>query len=458
MSRTVLGPRQATVLALLCLSCGRREHTDSRQPTAASTRSESKPGASVANAAPAAAPAVTRGPLNVIMLSIDCLRADMPWTGYPRPIAPNLTALAAESVTYPRAYSVSSYTAQSVATMLSGRYASTLYRTGVFFTSYPKDNLFFPEVMKEKGIRSTGWFGHMYFGRGKGIDQGFDAWELTPGITFDPQTDNHVTSDKMFELGKKLLSKPENLSKPFFAWAHFGDPHDQYLSHAEAPAFGGKARDRYDSEVWYTDLYIGKFLDWAKQQPWWANTAVIITGDHGEAFGEHGHYRHAFELWENLVRVPLIVYLPGGKARRIEQRRSHIDLAPTIVDLLGQPALPSFLGKSLVSELTGQQPPQEHEPIVLELAEDSHNPARRAIISGKFKFLARGRRGPYTLYDIDADPKEETDLSKSDPAHFTELRALFDRTFAAIPSVEPYGGMKLESGRLAEGPSGPPKK
>ncbi|HMA91350.1 MAG TPA: sulfatase, partial [Polyangiaceae bacterium] len=250
------------------------------------------------------------GPLNVMMLSIDCLRADMPWNGYPRPIAPNLTKLAEQSTVYTNAYSASSYTAQSVSAILSGRFASTLYRSGVFFTAFPKANLFFPEVLTEKGIRSLGWFSHLYFGRGKGLEQGFDVWELVPGITFDAQTDNHVTSPKMLELGVKVLGNPANTGQQFFAWAHFGDPHDVYIKHEEAPDFGKKTRDKYDSEVWFTDLHIGKLLDWAKQQPWWARTAVIITGDHGEAFGEHGQYRHAFEIWENLVRVPLMIYVP----------------------------------------------------------------------------------------------------------------------------------------------------
>ncbi|HLV66287.1 MAG TPA: sulfatase-like hydrolase/transferase, partial [Polyangiaceae bacterium] len=100
--------------------------------------------------APPPAPPPPRGPtepLNVLLITIDSLRADMPWTGYPRPIAPNLTELAKEAVVYPRAYSASSYTAKSVATLLTGRFASTLYRDGYFFAKYSAANLFFPEIL-----------------------------------------------------------------------------------------------------------------------------------------------------------------------------------------------------------------------------------------------------------------------------------------------------------------------
>ena len=199
--------------------------------------------------------------------------------------------------------------------MLSGRLASTLYRDGRFFARYAPSNRFLPEILAEHGVRSLAWHGHMYFGRKSGFEQGFAEWRLVPGIRFDPETDNDVTSDKMTALGQELLGKKENTGGRFFAWAHYMDPHDQYVKHAEAPDFGKKARDRYDAEIWFTDFWLGKLLDWAKTQPWWNDTAIIVTADHGEAFGEHDMYKHAFELWEVLVRVPMFVRVPGGKPR-----------------------------------------------------------------------------------------------------------------------------------------------
>jgi arylsulfatase A-like enzyme len=458
MLRFAIQFRSVVGLMVLAGSCG-CNRTRSDEPSSGATAAVAASVPAVVSAAPrspAPQPEASK-PLNVLVLSVDCLRADMPWSGYDRPIAPNLTQLAQQSTVYTNAYSVSSYTAQSVAAMLSGRLASTLYRSGVFFTSYTKANLFFPEVLGPKQVRTMGWFGHMYFGRGKGLEQGFDVWELVPGITFDAQTDNHVTSPKMLELGLKILGNPENTGQQFFAWAHFGDPHDVYIKHAEAPDFGNKTRDKYDSEVWFTDFHIGKLLDWAKQQPFWANTAVIITGDHGEAFGEHGQYRHAFEIWENLVRVPLIVYVPGAKPQRIEQRRSHLDLAPTIMDLLGQPPLAQFVGRSFLPEVLGKAAPETREPIVLELTEDSNNPQRRAIISGDYKLLVRGRGAAYFLYDLKNDPGESKNIASEQPEALAKMKSLYEKTFSAIPSIDPYGGNKLESGRLANGPMGPPK-
>lgn len=411
-----------------------------------------------ASAAPVASATPTPRPTkaNVLILTIDSLRADMPWNGYPRPIAPHLTKLADESVVYTNAYSVSSYTAKSVATLLSGRYPSTLYRDGYFFAKYPQANLMIPEVMSERGIGTIGWHGHLYFGRGKGLEQGFAEWELVPGITFDAQTDKHVTSEKMTKLGIELLGKPSNTGRQFFAWAHYMDPHDEYVKHKESPDFGKLNRDRYDSEVWHTDYWVNELLTWARQQPWWANTVLVISADHGEAFGEHGMYKHAFELWEVLTRVPLIFHGPGMKPRRIDERRSHIDVAPTVLELMGVPAPEGFQGRSLADELYGA-PPDVREPILLELAEDSHNPPRRAVIVGDYKLIDFGR-GRFELYDIKSDPGELKNLAAEKKEELARMKKVLEDKYATLPTIAPYGGNKLKEGGTARGPVGPAKK
>ncbi len=121
----------------------------------------------------------------------------------------------------------------------------------------------------------------------------------------------------------------------FFAWFHFLDPHDRYLPHEGIGPYGKTGRDAYDGEVTYTDQYIGKLLDFVAKQEWGARTAFIVTGDHGEAFGEHHQFVHGFELWQNLVRVPLLFVVPGATPRHIDNPTSAIDLAPTILDLYG---------------------------------------------------------------------------------------------------------------------------
>jgi choline-sulfatase len=450
-------------LVLLTVACAKGEGgsttessgSPSVKGTSPAGATSALPASSAAMPAPGA-PLAPRPaePLNVILLTIDSLRTDVPWLGYGREIAPNLTALARESVVYGRAYSASSTTAKSVATMLSGRFPSTLYRDRRFFTRYAASNRFLAEILGERKVRTVAWHGHLYFGRGSGFEQGFDEWRLVPGIKFDAETDNEVTSDKMTALGLELLGAGANTAGQFFAWAHYMDPHDQYLRHAGAPEFGKKARDRYDSEIWFTDHHLGKLLDWARTQPWWKRTAVIVTADHGEAFGEHEMYKHAFELWEVLVRVPLLVYAPGVKVRHIEQRRSHVDLAPTVLELMGVVPPSDFQGRSLVPELYGATP-ESREPILCELPEDSHNPPRRAVVQGPLK-LIEFERGRTALYDLASDPGELVNVAKERPADFTAMKRTLATSFGALGSFAPYGGGKMREGGRADGPPGPP--
>src|SRR5688572_10738188 len=102
------------------------------------------------------------------------MRQDMPWAGYERPIAPNLTKLAEQSVVYTNAYSDASYTANSVGALFTGRYPSSLYRSGWFFTGYSDANLFFTELLQPNGIKTISAHAHLYFGKGKNLNQGFD--------------------------------------------------------------------------------------------------------------------------------------------------------------------------------------------------------------------------------------------------------------------------------------------
>jgi arylsulfatase A-like enzyme len=455
---TDLASLVAGIAAVLCCSCDQSTTTQAPPPAGSGAAAPASMLAS-ASAPPGVAkpaanvPRTAKGPFNVLFLTVDSLRADMPWTGYSRAIAPNLTELSKQAVVYPRAYSVASYTAKSVGVMLSGRYPSSLYRTGTFFTAYSDANVFVTELFQKAGIHTLSGHAHLYFDRGKNLNQGFDVWELVKGLTFDSQTDNHVTSNKLTDLAISLLSEDKNTNGLFFAWFHYMDPHDQYVKHAETPDFGRHNRDRYDSEIHYADQHIGRLLQFAKSQPWWSNTAVIVSADHGEAFGEHGMYKHAFEVWDVLTRVPLVIMAPGVSPRHIDERRSHIDLAATFAALLGV-ALPpgTTVGRSLVPELYGATA-ESREPIVLDLPEDTNNPRRRAVIQGDYKLIAAD--GSYQLYNLKDDPGETTNLVKTHPEPLQQMKQLFDATWNAIPQIDPYGGNTLKSGRKANGPSKP---
>ncbi|MDB4941580.1 MAG: Choline-sulfatase, partial [Labilithrix sp.] len=389
---------------------------------------------SVAPAAAAPAPAAARPDYDVIVLSVDSLRADMPWNGYARPIAPRLTELEKKSVSYTHAYAISSYTSMSLGGLLGGRYPSELKRSGFFFGSYAKENLFFPELLKQKGVRTLGAQAHGYF-NSAGFDQGFDVWKIVPGIIFKNETDPNVTSPQHEAIAESILGDPSLDSGRFFAWFHFLDPHDQYLSHEKdgIPAYGKSLRDRYDAEVTFTDRWLGKLLDFIAERPWAKRTVVIVTADHGEAFGEHNQFNHGFELWENLVRVPMFFVVPGAAPRRIDVARSAIDMAPTILELLGAPAEPTYEGKSLVPELFGAA--EGPRDILVDLPMTSDNDKRRALVHDHLKIIAFGKDELLKLFDLSADPDEKSPILRG--ADFDAMAARFRAASKAIPEVAP---------------------
>jgi arylsulfatase A-like enzyme len=382
--------------------------------------------------------------MNVVLLVVDSLRDDMPWNGYARDIAPNLTRLFAEAVSWERGYAVSSFTAKSVPAILAGRYPSSLRRTTAFFTRYRDGNPFLAEQLHERGIRTLGAHAHMYFKTEAGFHQGFDTWQMAPGIEWDVDKDPYVTSPAHVKLAIEQLSRMDDSQARFFAYYHFMDPHDVYHAHEGAPAWGSKPRDLYDAEVWFTDRHVRDLVDFVRKQPWGERTAIVVTSDHGEAFGEHSLRRHGYELYEVLVRVPLFVLLPGVEPRRVPRWRSHIDLAPTILELLGVPVPDDLPGRSLVPEMTGPAAPER--PVVCDLPADVLNVRHRALIDEQGrKLIAFGHDVRYELYDVRRDPGEGTDLFRRDRALADAMVRRYKQISKAIPFAKAEGGRPVKA-------------
>jgi choline-sulfatase len=416
--------------------------------TAAGTPPGAAPSGSGAAGAPApsgsaAAPAggMPRD-LNVLMISVDSMRADMPWAGYERPIAPNLTKFEKESVSYTRHRSISSYTSMSLGGFLGARYPSELERSGYFFGNYPDTVEMFPEVLQKAGVRTLSAHAHFYFDVKAGFRQGFDDYRIVPDLKADNTTDRNVTSPAHLELAKQMLGDKANTGKRFFAWYHFLDPHDVYMPHKDSPSFGKKQRDLYDGEMAFTDAHVQKLLDFVAEQEWGKRTAIIITADHGEAFGEHGMTRHGFEVWDVLVHVPLMIKAPGSKPQRIDALRSTIDLPPTILEMLGVERPAWMQGKSLVPELYGAAP--EARDVLVDLPRTSDNDRRRGFYHDKWKLYVYGDDFGYELYDLAADPGEKKDLKRDQKEAFEMMKDLYAKKAATVKDVCPKMTEKLK--------------
>lgn len=350
--------------------------------------------------------------LNVVLITIDTLRYDLGYMGYQRPISPNIDALATRATVYEQAYSLASYTSKSLGPMLIGRYGSETNRGWMHFNKYPVQDVMVQERLKAAGVFTISVQGHWYFKEDTGLGRGFDILDLSAAPT-RPQGegDKTVNSEQISDAAIALLKKPERTSQRFFMWVHYLDPHAEYVPH-EGFDFGSNGRARYDGEIAFTDHHVGRVLAALKESPFADRTVVIVTSDHGEAFGEHGLIRHGFELWEELVRVPLLVYVPGQAARRLRARRSAIDLVPTMLDVFGVP-MPSgedfVSGKSMLAEWYGSEP--EPREIFVDMPAGPYNGDRQAYIADDLKLVTSNSR-PMGLYNLATDPGETQNLSK----------------------------------------------
>ncbi|HEU5075962.1 MAG TPA: sulfatase-like hydrolase/transferase, partial [Polyangiaceae bacterium] len=355
---------------------------------------------------------------NVLLVTIDTLRADLGYMGYERPVSPNIDELAKKSTVFERAYALASYTSKSLPPMLIGKYPSETHRGWSHFNRFSAEDWFVQERLQKAGVHTLSVQGYWYFfNKGYGFERGFDVIDSSAAPkVIQMEGDRSFNSDKLSDAAIALLKRPELNDKQFFMWVHYIDPHSEYAAH-EGFDFGSDSRARYDGEVAFVDHHLGRVLDALGQQAYAERTAIILTSDHGEAFKEHGMIRHGFEVWEELVRVPFIVHVPGAEPRRVSQRRSIIDAVPTILELLKQPPATGegfdfVSGQSLVRDVLmppGHQP--EERIVFVDMAAGPNNAERQAFIEGDYKLIASSGR-TLGLYNLKDDPGEKNDLSK----------------------------------------------
>ncbi|HEY6725790.1 MAG TPA: sulfatase-like hydrolase/transferase, partial [Polyangiaceae bacterium] len=355
---------------------------------------------------------------NVLLVTVDTLRADLGYMGYERPVSPNIDKLAKRSTVFERGYALASYTSKSLPPMLIGKYPSETHRGWSHFNRFSAEDVFVQERLQRAGVHTLSVQGYWYFfNKGYGFERGFDVIDTSAAPkVIQMEGDRSFNSDKLSDATIALFKRPELNQKQFFMWLHYIDPHSEYAAH-EGFDFGSDSRARYDGEVAFVDHHLGRVLDALGEQAYADRTAIILTSDHGEAFKEHGMIRHGFEVWEELVRVPLIVHVPGADPRRVSQRRSIIDVVPTILELLKQPpptgeGFDFVSGQSLVRDVLmppGHQP--EDRIVFVDMAAGPNNAERQAFIESDYKLIASSGR-TLGLYNLKHDPGEKKDLSK----------------------------------------------
>jgi arylsulfatase A-like enzyme len=371
---------------------------------------------------------------NVLLLTVDTLRADQPWTGYTGAKTPRLSALVEQSVLYERAYAVANTTMPSLSAMMMARYPTELPRDDCGLPAFWGSETL-GEVLKKGGLHGAGFHGHPIFAGAFAPSQGFDEWRLVKEALGRMATGGAVTGADIAELTVDFLRKNPK-DRRFFAWAHFVDPHDSYVQHRDFPPGPSPQRGLYDGEVAYTDAQIGKVLSALDEAGLTERTLVLVAADHGESFGEHERFRHGHTLYEEEIRVPLILRIPGVSPRRIQEPRSLLDVARTVAELAGVPPSEQWRGTSLLRDLEGKPEPR---PVLVDAPTLRTMMGQRAVIRGDDKVIFRGNTA--IRFDLAGDPKEQRPepLSPGSPA-WSEVQRLFEPIQVVPPKTCYRGG------------------
>ena len=377
--------------------------------------------------------------MNFLLITIDTLSADR-LSCYSREHleTPNIDSLAEKGVLFTKAFAHTSTTLPSHANILLG--TVPLYH-GVHDNSnfvVEKDFLTLAGHLKSFGYSTGAFVGAYPLDSRFGLTQGFDVYDDDYGSqNFQEPSYVERRAEVVIDSALKWQERQES---PWFLWIHCFDPHFPYES--PEPFRTQYKKTPYNGEVAYIDSALGKLFDYLKDNNFISDTMIIVTGDHGESLGEHGEITHGYFAYNSTIWIPLIIYIPGVKNGHVEQIVSHIDIFPTVCDVL-RIEKPSFLqGISLLPAIQGKKLPKRS--IYFESMYPYYSRGWgpiRGLISGDEKYID----SPIPeLYDLDKDFDELKDLAetKSLENYKKQLAKIIkDQSF---PGVEPGVRKKID--------------
>jgi arylsulfatase A-like enzyme/Flp pilus assembly protein TadD len=387
---------------------------------------------------------------NVLIITLDTTRADRIGVyGYEPARTPNIDAIAREGVRFENAYTPVPLTLPSHCSLFTGTIPlyHTVRNNGRYRLPEQADTL--AEILKRRGFVTAAFVSSFTVDSRFGLDQGFDTYNdnlpVKKGLvkTYHSERPAALVFEDFACWFKTHSSKNKN--KTFFAWVHFFDPH---LPYSPPEPFKSRfQKNPYDGEIAYMDVYVGKIIDLLKEKQMLQNTLIIIAGDHGEAFGEHGEFGHMMFCYEENLKVPFIFYcqnrLPGN--RKIVSRVNLTDILPTILDFL-EIKIPSHRhleGASLLPLIEGEKIGVGERFFYIEslFPKESLGCAPvKGLIKGDYKFIDLPKP---ELYDLEKDPCERENLFLEQNATAKKLKHTLSRFIKQYDSL----ALRFRSGR-----------
>jgi len=383
-------------------------------------------------------PAAALRGANVLLVTIDTLRADHVGAyGSALGATPTLDRLARAGLRFDVAYAHVPLTLPSHTTIMTGLYpfANGVRDNGSFRFDGAKPTL--AGQLKRAGYRTGAFVGAFVLDARFGLNAGFDAYDdRVQGASANLEIVQR-TAEAVLAPAAAWITNPRFPTRsPWFAWVHLYDPHEPYTP--PEPFASRYAQDPYTGEIAYADAALGAFLDRLKGAGALDRTLAVVASDHGESLGEHGERTHGLFAYDSTLRVPLVLWAPGVVAPGVVSSPARlVDVAPTILDLVGAPAAPAD-GRSLRS-VAGGDPARENDPGSYFEALNANLTRNWAPLAGIVRDRVKLIDLPIPeLYDLDADPRETKNLYASQRDRARDLETRLDRLNArGQPAARP---------------------
>ncbi len=382
------------------------------------------------DAAFAPVPAGLPADFNVVLITVDTLRADhLGMYGYGRDTSPALDALAAEATVFTNGWAHAPSTRYSMPAILTGRLPLDVYYDhGV--SGWPgllPRATTIAELLRARGLATGAILNYSYFDAFRRMDQGFDHYDNENKRLHQGADPAHTRGSSSKEQSDKAIAWVEEVAAGrFFLWVHYYDPHHEYERHAGVPSFGDERIDLYDHEIRWTDAQIGRLFDELRRRGLWDKTVIVITGDHGEGFGEHGVDLHGYHLYAAQTKVPLLIRIPGQPGRRATMPAGHVDVLPTLANLAGAAPSTEMMGRSLVDVLSGQADADADRVVFQQLSYEGHHEMRAAVSQRCHVIYNVSPHTSWEIYRLDTDPTERRDIVDA-PGPCAEVRGALAR-------------------------------
>jgi arylsulfatase A-like enzyme len=397
-------------------------------------------------------PAAPTPRTNVILISIDTLRPDhLGSYGYEPPTSPSIDVFRNDSVLFDQAIAHAPSTLHSHASILSSLLPHHHRASWAAKSRLPDGVTSLPEILQDAGYRTGAMTGGGQMDRVFGLDQGFESYEQPGAERFNGTVTRAI---EWLESGD---------DRPFFLFLHTYEPHHPYDPDAEFldmfdGDYDGDLPDiisidllrqinkkevtiddddlahiiaAYDAEIRSMDAAFGRLVDFLKSRGLYEEAMIVFTSDHGEEFGEHGRVGwHSHSLFDELLRVPLIVKYPGNQraGMAVEGLVRSLDIAPTILEVLGIAAPSDFQGVALAERIDSDE--SGDAPAAISRMDRS---ARRDISSYR---TARWKLYRNQLFDLDVDPGEQWDTAVNHPDVVENLDRELEETVSARKPFE----------------------